>query len=1172
MKKKSFTRALASISAAVLLAVSLTPQTIPAMAAENSVSEGSVSQEEPANEAQPAAANEAQPAEANTVQIPEEQPEQSEAGEAETLAESNQGAENSQEASASGDSAATEEAEAEETADAEEDDAEDQTIADTSMETAQPKEPVTVTYEASEGGHVSKESETFVKGADSAALTGAEAEAEDGYEFVDWTEDGVEVSTDAVFVPDVTAIDADTTFTANFKVKEVEETWPAVDFAPMTMSDGSEILVSAPEGAFPEGVQMRASVVEPEQVVGAIAEATPDDDAVNAEQIAAYDISFYLPADPDTEIEPRKAVQVNFENLPLQDEVTKGSSLEVWHIDDSQAANAGDIEKQSTDGDVSVSIKALAFSTYAIRAKAPRVTSNYTFDSLVDLSDDISVTPDNTKALTERSGRISVTIKEQDLLESMKTAYDNVKKDLDWISEYLLSRWSNAAYADRTKSMIPITISLPEGFAFQNVQTSSDGASLLVISSDTGNAYLPATVTNGNELTVYINFAGSASDSSICYLKDVLNHSTEKGSLKITAEYTGKIAEDMDQSDVQMQVSGGSGFLFGNHLAVNVDFSTVRKYIPSAYEITEDLLMRTSVAAGQGNDFSVGSKVQINPDADNKTLSLRVDFDLSSIVKKLNGIRKKYQEFEKMYPGEKIGLDVTCTFWEKFTVPDGLTFPDEDKYYTIISDNSAFKVDYTEGEEKKTSDSGNLLKAMGFSFVSLAAPSQTEENGNEKVVSLSLNKDKITTIDDLEQVSKQLTDSNAKLTLQITGIKINKDAIGPFTTVSYACSGSLYSAIKVDSGASQVYKYNLNGKPENSNSNQGSGTIQLEMKTGIYGDASVRKSGDAAFDTEHDAVFEAQQGDSLDFEAALNVSSIRKTMERIRKFYSKSQKTGEDIPDVQFNEDGAQSKFILTLTSQDGLNFPTDASAYTLTGSDAFELKVEYPYVYMTLRPDYNNFRGLYEAIYKNTDDYIVLTIKGVKVADNAPEKLTASGNISGNFIAYAVDGNKLMDTSWKAQQDTQIRTGGDGTDYVLGEAKDSNPIQLTIDVSKRTEPGTPETPKTPTSNPDTPAPTNGTPSSSGETPSPVNITTPDSEVAPTNTAKVLGVSRPTNETVPAENMAQPAKPQKVLGVKRENHQIATGDDSQMMLYGLLALAAAAGVIIWLVRYRRRER
>ena len=233
------------------------------------------------------------------------------------------------------DSSAAEEAASGETADAKEEAAEGQTIAEPAEENVQPEGAVTVTYEASEGGHVSKESETFEKCADNAVLTGAEAEAEDGYEFVDWTEDGMEVSTDAVFIPDVTAIDADTTFTANFKAKEAEETYPAVDFEPMTMSDGTEILVSAPEGAFPTGVQMRASVVAPEQVVDAIAEATPDDDAVNAEQIAAYDISFYLPVDPDTEIEPRKAVQVSFENLPLQGEVTKDSSLEVWHIDDS---------------------------------------------------------------------------------------------------------------------------------------------------------------------------------------------------------------------------------------------------------------------------------------------------------------------------------------------------------------------------------------------------------------------------------------------------------------------------------------------------------------------------------------------------------------------------------------------------------------------------------------------------------------------------------------------------------------------------------------------------------------------------------------------------------------------------------------------------------------------
>ena len=77
------------------------------------------------------------------------------------------------------DSSAAEEAASGETADAKEEAAEGQTIAEPAEENVQPEGAVTVTYEASEGGHVSKESETFEKCADNAVLTGAEAEAED---------------------------------------------------------------------------------------------------------------------------------------------------------------------------------------------------------------------------------------------------------------------------------------------------------------------------------------------------------------------------------------------------------------------------------------------------------------------------------------------------------------------------------------------------------------------------------------------------------------------------------------------------------------------------------------------------------------------------------------------------------------------------------------------------------------------------------------------------------------------------------------------------------------------------------------------------------------------------------------------------------------------------------
>lgn len=1184
MKKKSFTRALAGISAAVLLAVSLPPQTIPAMAAENSTQEGGSSQEDQADAPQPAAANEVQAAEGKSDQAEEEK--------ANTSAEMNQEAETSQEGSASADAASeagksadsaqqtganqsanaagtassddktdsalnksstAEEAASGETADAEEGAAEGQTIADPAKENEQPEGTVTVTYEASEGGHVSKESETFVKGADRAALTGAEAAAEDGYEFVDWTEDGVEVSTDAVFIPDVTTIDADTTFTANFKAKEAEETYPAVDFAPMTMSDGTEILVSAPEGAFPAGVQMRASVVAPEQVVDAIAEATPDDDAVDAEQIAAYNISFYLPADSETEIEPRKAVQVSFENLPLHGEVTKDSSLEVWHIDDSQVANAGDIEKQSTDGDVSVSIKAQAFSTYAIRAKAQKGSGGlFNFECPVNLADDIQITP-KTTAMQDLRGTISVTIKEQEILGYIRSYYDEWYKNTNpLLRKYFFNnKWYNAAYTNRALSKVPLTLVLPEGLSFENVKTSSD-SKLLTISKEKGkDDYLGETTVLGNKLTVYLNFTGSPSDKSVRFFHEVLENCTEDGTLRISAEYKGKMPEGFDEKDIKLSVSekdSQNSIKFGGNTAVyaNVSFTGGIQNIPAANVnsvkalLDTDILVRDSEITGSEYVTESEKVFETRPGG---MLSFAADVDVSSIKKLMDNIEVAYDQ--QSHEDDIALSNLQSEFTAVITVPEGLTFPTDKEFYHLSGTN-AFDV------SNVTVDGRNITVTMPL-------------RGKSEIHSYA----------DLYKKIHDSTNTGDSLRLEVNGVRVNDDAVG-LLTVMGSVNGTMTSdAYQTASGGTQKFSFTWYGKQTDDGkdvicSENENYPIQLTVKVDsmLYGDASVRKSGTTVFDTEHDAVFKAQQGDILDFEAVLNVSSIKRTIGKL----------GNENTNIPF-QNNAESEFALELSADDGLIYPTKTSDYELTSGSAGAFGISsvtfpeenHPRVIMTLKDGYDNFSELYKAIHDGTNDYIILTIKGMKVADNALGRQKAIGKISGHFKADYTDGSSLLDTTWSALQDTHIRgDGGDGTDYVLGEAKDSNPIQLTIDVSKRTEPVTPETPETPAPNSDTPAQTNGTPSSSGETPSSVNVTTSDSEVVPTNTAKVLGASRPA--TAPIENAAQPAEPQKVLGAKRENHQIATGDDSQMMLYGVLALAAAAGAIIWLVRYRRRER
>ena len=81
---------------------------------------------------------------------------------------------------------------------------------------------VTVTYKATDGGSVTVDSEEIDVNAEDAAFEGSEAQADEGYVFINWTDaDGEEVSTDAKFVPDLLEENAE--FTAVFEAAETEE-------------------------------------------------------------------------------------------------------------------------------------------------------------------------------------------------------------------------------------------------------------------------------------------------------------------------------------------------------------------------------------------------------------------------------------------------------------------------------------------------------------------------------------------------------------------------------------------------------------------------------------------------------------------------------------------------------------------------------------------------------------------------------------------------------------------------------------------------------------------------------------------------------------------------------------------------------------------------------------
>lgn len=82
-----------------------------------------------------------------------------------------------------------------------------------------------ISYKASKGGSVSSDKETVDLNADKISVKGSTATADEGYEFVNWTDaDGKEVSTDAKLVPSANADmeSGSVSYTANFKETKKE--------------------------------------------------------------------------------------------------------------------------------------------------------------------------------------------------------------------------------------------------------------------------------------------------------------------------------------------------------------------------------------------------------------------------------------------------------------------------------------------------------------------------------------------------------------------------------------------------------------------------------------------------------------------------------------------------------------------------------------------------------------------------------------------------------------------------------------------------------------------------------------------------------------------------------------------------------------------------------------
>ena len=223
---------------------------------------------------------------------------------------------------------------------------------------------VTVTYTATKGGKVSRDSETIDINAEGAAFEGATASPRnDKYVFVEWEDaEGNEVSKEATFAP--SNIEEDTSFTAVFKLAE-EISMPELSAKDVHVG-GMIVSVDAEEGLFPDGTEIVIKPVSDELAL----ETAQNELGETAKEAKGVDISFKYEG-KDIQPADERFVHVN---LALE-ETIEGENFTVLHDHngevkqieaDVKTEDANDDAEDNTQVATNVEFKANQFSIFIV--------------------------------------------------------------------------------------------------------------------------------------------------------------------------------------------------------------------------------------------------------------------------------------------------------------------------------------------------------------------------------------------------------------------------------------------------------------------------------------------------------------------------------------------------------------------------------------------------------------------------------------------------------------------------------------------------------------------------------------------------------------------------------------------------------------------------------------
>ena len=394
---------------------------------------------------------------------------------------------------------------------------------------------------------------------------------------------------------------------------------------------------------------------------------------------------------------------------------------------------------------------------------------------------------------------------------------------------------------------------------------------------------------------------------------------------------------------------------------------------PAVQSVTADVLLDGDIF---GTSRETSAKIQHVYEG--KEFSLTGEIDVSTVkgqMKQIEAVFGRTKDFEKIALS-----DLRSTFTATLEIPEGVNIP-----------------------ENPTAKMNGLGNAFELESVKV--------EGRKIIINLRL-KDGITNYKELKDAVDSTgidpgTGAKSVIDATVEGFTVHADGLTDKQKVSVVGTtvGDFFAIAKDNS----VKRFSFNWKAEQNASGRDaeakdSKTIQYTLQVSkpldliLEGDLLVKKD-EPDFNTQHDALYDVNPGDSLTFDGRLNVTPIKNQIENLKNEY-----TGDA---AGITTENVASSFTATLTMPKGLNLPENVTA-TLTDNDLFKVdKVEKDEnsikVTMTLKKEYKKFIDLYNDV-RAVPDQLDLIVPGITVDSSVKggTTLTTKGLVAGEFIGEA--------------------------------------------------------------------------------------------------------------------------------------------------------------------------